>query len=76
MHRRHQQSQFFYFLDTGPYFWILANETGARFTNTHGIHHSKPRTISLDHFTNGTIGMPSELPEADALRPAKHSNLH
>jgi hypothetical protein len=33
----------------------------------------------MDHITNGTIGMPCELPEANgksALRAAKHYNLH
>jgi len=78
MHWIHQPSQFFHFLDAVPYFRILANETGARFTTTHGIHHSKPRTISQDHITHGTIGMLSKLPEADgtsALTAAKHSNL-
>jgi hypothetical protein len=54
MHWGHQPSQFVNLFDTGPYFQILADETGGRITTINSVHHSGLRTISLDHLTQGT----------------------
>jgi hypothetical protein len=79
MYRGYQQSQLIHFHDTRFNFRILANETGTRITTANRLHHSEPRTVSLDYLTNGTTRMPGKLPKVDgtsSTRIAKHPHLH
>ena len=75
----HQTGQFLHFYNSRSHFWIMANEAGPRITTTDRLHHSKPRTISLDHLTHWITRMPGKLPEVDgtsSTRIATHPGLH
>ncbi len=79
VYRGHRTGQFLHFYNSQSHFWIMANEAGPRITTTDRLHHSKPRTISLDHLTHGITRMPGKLSEVDgtsSTRIATHPDLH
>jgi hypothetical protein len=79
MYRGHWTGQLVHFHNSRPHFRILANETGSRITTTDCLYNSKPRTISLDHFTHGITRMPGKFPEVDGTSStgiATHPDLH
>ncbi len=79
MYQGHRQSKLVHFHNTGSNLRILADEIGTRITTPNSLHHSKQRTVSLDHFTYGTTRMPRELAKADwtsSSRITEHPHLH
>jgi len=79
MYRGHRQGQLVHFHNTRSHLWILADEAGTRITTANRLHHSKSRTIPLDHLTDGTTRMSGKLPKIDgtsSTRIAKHPHLH
>ncbi len=62
MHRRYRTGKLHHFHHTGPNLWILANATGQGLAEIDSFHHSGQGSVSLDYFTHGTLGLPSEFP--------------
>ncbi len=75
MYRGHWQSKFVHFHNTSQNFGILADETGTRITTPDSLHHSKQRTVSLDHLAYGTTRMPCKLPKADGTGSLGITNI-
>ncbi len=59
MHWRHWQSQLIHFLNPGPDFQLLADETGARLTTTYGIHHFNRGQFHWITSPIGLLGCPA-----------------
>ncbi len=79
MHQWHRTIKLQHLFNARPHFWILADETRRKIPTTNGLHHSRKRTISMGHFTNGTTGLPSlfsTINGRSASKPPKCVRLH
>jgi len=79
VYQGHRQSQLINFLYAGPHVGILANEIRRRITACNSFHHTRTRTVSLDHVTDGFTRMPSKFPKAhgtSVTRNTKCFDLH
>jgi len=79
VYQGHRQSQLINFLYAGPHVGILANEIRRRIAACNSFHHTRTRTVSLDHVTDGFTRMPSKFPKAhgtSVTRNTKCFDLH
>jgi len=79
VHWRHRTGQLQNLLHIGSHIQILADETGRKISAAYGFHHSRQRTIPLDHITNGTPGLPDILSMThgrNTLKPPECDHLH